>query len=51
VLAGSAMSFVGAFFALRFFMRYISKSNRALTPFAIYCLVVGLGSAIYLAVS
>jgi undecaprenyl-diphosphatase len=51
VLAGSAMSFVGAFFALRFFMRYISKSNRALTPFAIYCLVVGLGSAIYLAIS
>ncbi len=51
VLAGSVMSFIGAFFALRFFMRYISKSNRSLTPFAVYCLVVGLGSAIYLAIS
>jgi undecaprenyl-diphosphatase len=50
VLAGSVMSFIGAYFALRFFMRYISKSNRALTPFAVYCLVVGVGSAIYLAV-
>jgi undecaprenyl-diphosphatase len=51
VLAGSAMSFIGAFLALRFFMRYISKSNRALTPFAVYCLVVGVGSAIYLTIS
>jgi undecaprenyl-diphosphatase len=50
VLAGSVMSFIGAYFALRFFMRYISKSNRALTPFAIYCLVVGVGSAIYLTI-
>jgi len=50
VLAGSVMSFIGAYFALRFFMRYISKSNRALTPFAIYCLVVGIGSAIYLGI-
>jgi undecaprenyl-diphosphatase len=51
VLAGSLMSFIGAYFALRFFMRYISKSNRALTPFAVYCLVVGIGSAIYLTVT
>jgi undecaprenyl-diphosphatase len=51
VLAGSVMSFIGAYFALRFFMRYISKSNRALTPFAVYCLVVGIGSAIYLTVT
>jgi undecaprenyl-diphosphatase len=51
VLAGSVMSFIGAYFALRFFMRYISKSNRALTPFAVYCLVVGVGSAIYLTVT
>ena len=50
VLVGSVMSFIGAYFALRFFMRYISKSNRALTPFAVYCLVVGVGSAIYLTV-
>jgi len=50
VLVGSVMSFIGAYFALRFFMRYISKSNRALTPFAVYCLVVGVGSAIYLTI-
>ena len=36
--------------ALRFFMRYVSDPKRTLTPFAIYCLVVGLGSAVYLAI-
>jgi len=51
VLVGSILSFVGAYLALRFFMRYISDSSRTLTPFAIYCLVVGIGSAIYLTVS
>jgi undecaprenyl-diphosphatase len=50
VLVGSILSFVGAYLALRFFMRYISDSSRTLTPFAIYCLVVGVGSAIYLAI-
>jgi undecaprenyl-diphosphatase len=49
VLAGSIVSGVGAFLALRFLMRYFSE-NRTLTPFAIYCLVVGIGSAIYLSV-
>jgi undecaprenyl-diphosphatase len=48
VLAGSILSGVGAFVALRFLMRYFSDHNRTLTPFAIYCLVVGVGSAIYL---
>jgi undecaprenyl-diphosphatase len=48
VLAGSILSGVGAYLALRFFVRYISNPKRTLTPFAIYCLVVGLGSAIYL---
>ena len=45
VLAGSIVSGVGAYLALRFFMRYVSNPKRTLTPFAIYCLVVGLGSA------
>jgi undecaprenyl-diphosphatase len=49
VLVGSVVSFIGAFLALRFFMRWISDSTRTLAPFAIYCLIVGLGSFIYLA--
>ena len=36
--------------ALRFLVRYLSDASRTLTPFAIYCLVVGLGSGVYLAV-
>jgi undecaprenyl-diphosphatase len=50
VLFGSVLSFVGAFLALRFLMRYFSDPKRTLTPFAIYCLVAGLGAAIYLSV-
>jgi undecaprenyl-diphosphatase len=50
VLAGSILSGVGAFLALRFFMRYLQDHTRTLMPFAIYCLVVGLGSAVYLSV-
>jgi undecaprenyl-diphosphatase len=49
VLAGSIVSGIGAFLALRFLVRYFSDHSRTLTPFAIYCLVVGIGSAIYLA--
>ena len=50
VLFGSVLSFVGAFLALRFLMRYFGNPKRTLTPFAIYCLVAGLGAAIYLSV-
>jgi undecaprenyl-diphosphatase len=50
VLAGSILSGVGAYLALRFFVRYISDPRRTLTPFALYCLAVGLGSAIYLGI-
>jgi undecaprenyl-diphosphatase len=50
VLVVSIMAGVGAYLALRFFMRYVSDPKRALTPFAIYCLVVGLGSAVYLGI-
>ena len=49
VLAGSIVSGIGAFLALRFLVRYLQDHSRTLTPFAIYCLVVGIGSAIYLA--
>jgi undecaprenyl-diphosphatase len=50
VLFGSILSFVGAFLALRFLMRYFSDPKRTLTPFAIYCLAMGLGCFIYLSV-
>ncbi len=49
VLVGSIVSGIGAFLALRFLVRYLGDPSRTLTPFAIYCLVVGIGSAIYLA--
>jgi undecaprenyl-diphosphatase len=47
VLVGSILSGVSAYFALRFLVRYFA-ANRSLVPFAVYCLIVGLGSAIYL---
>jgi undecaprenyl-diphosphatase len=50
VLVGSIVSGVAAFLALRFLMRYFQDQTRTLMPFAIYCLVVGIGSAIYLSV-
>jgi undecaprenyl-diphosphatase len=50
VLFGSILSFVGAYVALRFLMRYFSDPKRTLTPFAIYSLIVGFGCLIYFAV-
>jgi undecaprenyl-diphosphatase len=50
VLFGSVLSGIGAYLALRFLVRYLSDASRTLTPFAIYCLAAGLGSAIYLTV-
>jgi undecaprenyl-diphosphatase len=50
VLFASALSFIGAYLALRLLVRWLSNANRTLAPFAIYCLIVGLGSAIYLSV-
>ena len=50
VLVGSIVSGVGAYLALRFLTRYYSDSARTLTPFAIYCLAAGIGSAIYLTI-
>jgi undecaprenyl-diphosphatase len=50
VLFGSVLAGIGAYLALKFLVRYLSDASRTLMPFAIYCLVVGLGSAIYLSV-
>jgi undecaprenyl-diphosphatase len=51
VLFGSLLSFLGAYFALRFLDRYLSNPTRTLTPFAIYCLAAGAGSFVYLALT
>jgi undecaprenyl-diphosphatase len=48
ILAGSILSGLGAYFSVRYLVRYFQ--TRTLTPFAIYCLVFGLGSIIYLKV-
>jgi undecaprenyl-diphosphatase len=49
VLAGSLLSFIGAYLSVRFLTRYFAK-ERPLTPFGIYCLAAGMGSLIYLLV-
>jgi undecaprenyl-diphosphatase len=49
ILVGSVLSFLGAYFSVRFLVRYFAKA-RSLTPFGIYCLAGGLGSLIYLVV-
>jgi undecaprenyl-diphosphatase len=46
VLIGSVASFVSAYLAVRFLTRYFE--TRTLTPFAIYCLVAGIGSLLWL---
>jgi undecaprenyl-diphosphatase len=48
ILVGSILSGVGAYLSVRFLMKYFQ--TRTLTPFAIYCLVFGLGSIVYLSV-
>jgi undecaprenyl-diphosphatase len=47
VLVGSLLSGIGAYLSVRFLVRYFARSG-SLTPFGIYCLVAGLGSAAYL---
>jgi undecaprenyl-diphosphatase len=49
VLAGSLASFLSAFLAVRFLTRYFH--TRTLTPFAIYCVVAGAGSLVWLTVA
>jgi len=46
-LAGSLVAGVCAYFSVRFLTSYFE--TRTLTPFAIYCVIAGLGSLIYLA--
>jgi undecaprenyl-diphosphatase len=46
VLAGSAASFLAALFAVGFLTRYFQ--TRTLTPFAVYCMLAGAGSMIWL---
>lgn len=48
-LAGSLCSFVGAYLAVRFLVRYFE--TRTLTPFAVYCTLAGLGSLTYLSLT
>ena len=46
ILAGSVASFASAYLAVRFLTRYFQ--TRTLTPFAIYCAIVGAGSLVWL---
>jgi undecaprenyl-diphosphatase len=48
-LAASLCSALTAYFSVRFLLRYF-ETNR-LTPFAIYCVIAGIASSIYLAVN
>jgi len=48
ILAGSVVAGVAAYLSVRFLMKYFQ--TRTLTPFAIYCLVFGVASLIYLGV-
>jgi len=48
ILFGSVLSGLGAYVSVRFLVRYFQ--TRTLTPFAIYCVLFGLGSIIYLKV-
>ncbi len=46
ILVGSILAGIGAYVSVRFLVRYFQ--TRTLTPFAIYCVVVGLGGIVYL---
>jgi undecaprenyl-diphosphatase len=46
ILVGSILSGVGAYVSVRFLVKYFQ--TRTLTPFAIYCVLAGLGCIIYL---
>jgi undecaprenyl-diphosphatase len=49
ILVGSLLSGVGAYFSVRFLIRYFSRA-RSLTSFAIYYLIAGIASFAYLAI-
>jgi undecaprenyl-diphosphatase len=46
ILVASVVAGIAAYLSVRFLMKYFQ--TRTLTPFAIYCLVFGAGSLIYL---
>ncbi len=46
ILVGSVFAGVGAYLSVRFLVRYFQ--TRTLTPFAVYCVVFGLASIVYL---
>jgi undecaprenyl-diphosphatase len=48
ILVGSILSGIGAYVSVRYLMKYFQ--TRTLTPFAIYCVLFGLGSIICLSV-
>lgn len=48
ILVGSLLAFAGAYLAVRFLVRYLSDPAKTLTPFAVYCVLAGLGSLAYL---
>ena len=48
ILVGSVLSGLGAYVSVRFLTRYFR--TRSLMPFAVYCLIFGLFSVIYLSV-
>src|SRR5215470_4039666 len=48
VLVGSLLAGLGAYFSVRFLVKYLR--TRTLTPFGIYCIVAGLGSLAYLTI-
>ncbi|HEY7144135.1 MAG TPA: undecaprenyl-diphosphate phosphatase [Streptosporangiaceae bacterium] len=47
ILVGSLLSGIGAYLSVRWLVRYFQ--TRTLTPFAVYCVLFGAASAIYLA--
>jgi undecaprenyl-diphosphatase len=48
ILVGSLLAGIGAYVSVRYLVRYFQ--TRTLTPFAVYCVIFGLGSVIYLSV-
>ncbi|MBO1418945.1 undecaprenyl-diphosphate phosphatase [Streptomyces sp. FH025] len=46
VAAGSVAAFVAGYISVRFLTKYFE--TRSLTPFAVYCFLAGVGSAVYL---
>ncbi|WP_030244280.1 undecaprenyl-diphosphate phosphatase [Streptomyces sp. NRRL S-350] len=48
VVAGSVAAFAAGYVSVRFLTRYFE--TRSLTPFAVYCFLAGVGSAVYLSI-